>query len=126
MGFESDFGALEPEHPPQMERRADDRKIEVLRDYVKKNLERTDELIQRAGHRDAELEDLRKRLEAIAASMKEVLDLLSALKGALRFFGWMAALAKWGTTIAAALSTIGGLIYAAYYMATHGGRPPGT
>lgn len=51
----------------------------------------------------------------------EVRDILSTAKGAFKFFGILGLVIKWVGGIAAACTSL----YVLFYMATHGGKPPG-
>lgn len=126
MGLDTDFGsasALGPEPPQRTDRRrAADAQMEVLRDYIKRNIEQTQELIERANKRDTELHELRAELAENTRITAQVRELLDAMRAGLRVIGWLGKAAKWGGALAAA----GTALYTAYHMATHGGRPPGT
>ena len=74
------------------------------------------------------LKDGTKRMDAMQAELStntatttEVRDLLMTWKGAMAFFSGLGKLVGWMSRLAVA----GGALWAAFYAATHGGKPPG-
>lgn len=76
---------------------------------------------QRLKNGDERMGRIEAELTRNTEATTEVLDLLTAAKGAFRVLGGLGAVARWLGGIAAACVAIWGLLYAI----THGGRPPG-
>lgn len=76
---------------------------------------------ERLARGDARMSKIEAELTRNTEATTEVLDLLTAAKGAFRVLGGIGAVARWVGGIAAAGVAVWGLLYAV----THGGRPPG-
>jgi hypothetical protein len=76
---------------------------------------------ERLAAGDERMRKIETELTRNTDATTEVLDLLTAAKGAFRVFGAIGAGARWVGGIAAALIAVWGLLFAI----THGGRPPG-
>ena len=70
---------------------------------------------------DTRMGSLEAALTGNSAVTAEVRDILSVAKMGLRVLGGVGMLVRWCGYVAAA----GAAIYSAWYMATHGGKPPG-
>lgn len=66
------------------------------------------------------MRSVQTELSTNSAVTVEVRDILSAARGAFKFFGWLGLVIKWVGGIAAACTSL----YVLAYMATHGGKPP--
>ena len=70
---------------------------------------------------DSRMASLETELSTNSDITTEVRDILSVAKVGLRVLGGVGVLVRWAGYLAAA----GAAIYSAWYMATHGGKPPG-
>lgn len=73
--------------------------------------------LARGGER---MDDIERQLTENTRVTVEVRDILGAIKGGLKFLGWMGVVVKWIGAFTATAASIWGLVY----MATHGGKPP--
>lgn len=74
----------------------------------------------RMGSMETELASNSKITAENSKGTLEVLNILSAAKGAFTVLGWLGAAAKWTAAVGGALTSI----YVAAYMVTHNGKPP--
>lgn len=91
--------------------------IEQLAD-VAVTMQEVKDCLQKGDNRMASLET---ELTTNSTVTAEVRDILSVAKVGLRVLGGVGVLVRWVGYLAAA----GAAIYSAWYMATHGGKPPG-
>ena len=70
---------------------------------------------------DTRMGAMESEINASSAITTEVRDILSVAKVGLRVLGGVGTLVRW----VGYLSAAGAAIYSAWYMVTHGGRPPG-
>lgn len=70
---------------------------------------------------DTRMGAMESELNVNSAVTTEVRDILNVAKVGLRVLGGVGTLVRW----VGYLSAAGAAIYSAWYMATHGGRPPG-
>jgi hypothetical protein len=86
--------------------------------HVIRRFEAIEDRLDRGSER---MKALELELQANTATTREVRELMELGRNGFKVLGWLGGAAKWLGGLAAA----GGAIWTAFYMATHGGKPPG-